>query len=118
MPKGALYVSRKCWRQEGRAVPRHIWKVRFTMPSVYSLTDLSEPSDPRVHPKSVPPTRMAALNFLALQLKVASNKRPKDFRRCAALQLDGNEHPHSFAIRSILDAVVHAPQRTSGLAPA
>lgn len=42
------------------------WKVQFTMPSEFSLADLPEPNDKRVHLKSISPTRMAVLVFSGL----------------------------------------------------
>jgi len=39
------------------------WKVRFTMPSGYSLATLPEPNDPRVKLKAVAPARFAVVRF-------------------------------------------------------
>lgn len=39
------------------------WVVRFTMPRVYSLETLPEPSRAEVHLRVIPPTRVAILKF-------------------------------------------------------
>jgi SOUL heme-binding protein len=42
------------------------WTVQFTMPSKLSLEELPAPNDRRVHLKSLPPARIAALRFSGL----------------------------------------------------
>ena len=39
------------------------WKVRFTMPSVYSLATLPEPNDPKVRLMTLAPARFAVVRF-------------------------------------------------------
>jgi hypothetical protein len=42
------------------------WVIRFIMPAGASLATLPTPNDPRVHLKSVPPTRVAVVRFSGL----------------------------------------------------
>ncbi len=39
------------------------WRVRFIMPSAYTLANLPAPNDPRVTLRPIPATRMAVLSF-------------------------------------------------------
>ncbi len=42
------------------------WRVRFTMPSGYTLNTLPEPNDPKIHLRQLPPERFAVLRFSGL----------------------------------------------------
>jgi len=68
------------------------WKVRFTMPSAYSLATLPEPNDPEVKLISVAPARFAVVRFSGTARKEnleANAKKLVAFAKAQHLRLIG-----------------------------
>ena len=69
------------------------WKIRFTMPSVYSLATLREPNDREVKLMSAAPARFAVVRFSGTgrkEIVEANTKRLVAFAKAQHLRLIGS----------------------------